>query len=268
LEALPLDVRVGHLLETARLSSPPCSCHGLPEGLCPGPSPAPPPDLRSLIEHTLLRPEATPAAIERLCDEAREWRVRGVCVNPVHVEAAVKALSGSALEVITVCGFPLGASGRRAKAGEARSAAAAGAREVDMVAAIGHLKAHEDSTVAGEIAAVAEACHEAGARTKVILETALLEPPDVVRGCLLSWDAGADLVKTSTGFGPGGATAFHVALMRHAVGGALGVKAAGGIRDLGQALALVAAGATRLGTSASGTILAEADQRERGSRAM
>jgi deoxyribose-phosphate aldolase len=189
-------------------------------------------------------------------------------VNPVHVGAAVSALQGSGRGVYTVCGFPLGASGGAAKSFEALTAVAAGAEEVDMVIAVGHLRAHDDRLVASEIAAVVEACHKGHAATKVILETALLEPQDVVRGCLLARDAGADFVKTSTGFGPWGATAFHVALMRHAVGPGLGVKAAGGIRDLASALAMVGAGADRLGTSASVAILREARQTERGSRAM
>jgi deoxyribose-phosphate aldolase len=263
-----IDSRVSRLLETARLSSPPCSCHGVPVGCCQGAREKRAIDLASLLEHTLLKAEATREDVERLCGEAREWSFRGVCVNPVQVRAAVSALAGSGRGIYTVCGFPLGASGGAAKAFEARTAVEAGAEEVDMVVAIGHLRAHDDRVVGAEIEAVVKACHDGRARTKVILETALLDPADVVRGCLLASDAGADFVKTSTGFLAGGATAFHVALMRHAVGPELGVKAAGGIRNLSSALAMVEAGATRLGTSASVAILREARQTERGSRAM
>lgn len=204
--------------------------------------------LADLIDHTLLKAEATRADIERLCAEAREHRFAAVCVNPVWVAMCHEALAGSAVRVATVIGFPLGADTPEGKASQAARAVLDGADELDMVAAIGSLRSGDFARVGRDIEQVVRAAD--GRLVKVILETALLEPLAIVRACRVAREAGAGYVKTSTGFHPaGGATVEAVALMRLAVGDALGVKAAGGIRDCDAALRMVAAGATRLGTS-------------------
>ncbi len=203
-----------------------------------------------LIDHTLLKPEATPEQIERLCAEAREHGFASVCVNPTYVARCAELLSGSGVAVCTVVGFPLGATTSAVKAFEAREAVEQGASEVDMVIAIGRLKAGEHDAVEEDIRLVAAVAHTGGAICKVIIETALLTDEEKTAVCQLAVRAGADFVKTSTGFAASGATLHDVALMRGAVGPQIGVKAAGGIRSLADAQAMVKAGATRLGTSA------------------
>jgi deoxyribose-phosphate aldolase len=205
--------------------------------------------LASMIDHTLLRPDAGPAQIERLCREAVEHRFATVCVNGTWVVPAAERLAGTPVRVDAVVGFPLGAGTARAKAFEARDAIANGASEIDMVIDVGALKAGLDDVVSRDIEAVVAAVGGAGP-VKVILETCLLEDAEKVRGCELARDAGAAFVKTSTGFASGGATVRDVELMRRTVGRALGVKASGGIRTRDQAVAMIRAGANRLGTSA------------------
>jgi deoxyribose-phosphate aldolase len=213
----------------------------------------------SLIDHTLLKPDATVTDIQRLCDEARRHRFFSVCVNPSNVRQAAALLRGTSVKVCCVVGFPLGAQPPESKALEARRAIREGAREIDMVINIGALKGREDAVVLKDIRAVVEACKDGRAISKVILETALLNDDEKVRGCELSMKAGADYVKTSTGFGPGGATVADVALMSRTVAARkLGVKAAGGIRSYADLLKMVEAGATRVGSSSSVKILEEA----------
>ncbi|HEU4323586.1 MAG TPA: deoxyribose-phosphate aldolase [Roseiflexaceae bacterium] len=207
-------------------------------------------EIARLIDHTLLKPEATPEQIERLCAEAREHGFASVCVNPTYVARCAELLSGSSVAVCTVVGFPLGATTSAVKAFEAREAIEQGASEVDMVIAVGRLKAGEHDAVEEDIRLVVAAAHTGGAICKVIIETALLTDEEKTAVCRLAVRAGADFVKTSTGFAASGATLHDVALMRGVVGPEIGVKAAGGIRSLADALAMVKAGATRLGTSA------------------
>jgi deoxyribose-phosphate aldolase len=209
-----------------------------------------PADLARYIDHTLLKPEATAAQIDRLCDEAREYGFAAVCVNPAWVRRAALRLKGSEVKVASVVGFPLGASAPEVKAYEARRALRDGAREIDMVINVGALKGGDYELVERDIAGVSDACREVGALNKVILEAALLTDEEKVVASRLAKAARAHYVKTSTGFGPGGATVFDVALMREAVGPKLGVKAAGGIRDAAAAREMIAAGATRIGASA------------------
>jgi len=216
--------------------------------------------IAGLIDHTLLRPEATRADIVKLCGEARQYGFATVCINPYWVPLAVSELEGSAVRVCTVAGFPLGATSSQAKVGEAAVALRAGALEIDMVLNVGALRSGDLDAVKLDIQAVAQACHEAGAIVKVILETALLEDEQKIAACGLAQAAGADFVKTSTGFGPAGATAHDVALMRAAVGPQMGVKAAGGIRTIEDFRAMAAAGANRIGASASVKIVEAAGQ--------
>ena len=224
-----------------------------------GGAPIPVERLVALIDHTLLKPEATPADIERLCEEARRHRFFSVCVNPSYVKQAAGLLRGSPVKVCCVVGFPLGAQPPESKALEARRAIREGAREIDMVINIGALKGRDDAAVLRDIRAVVEACKDGRAASKVILETALLTDEEKVRGCEISVKAGADFVKTSTGFGPGGATAADVALMSRTVAPRkLGVKAAGGVRSYADVVAMVEAGATRVGSSSSVKIVEEA----------
>lgn len=215
-------------------------------------------ELAPLIDHTLLRPEATRDEIERLCQEALRFGFASVVVNPWYVPLAAERVRGSRVRVCTVVGFPLGATLPQVKLYETEQVLKLGAEEVDMVLNIGALKSGQDEVVESDIRGVVEACHRTGAICKVILETALLTLEEKVRACLASKRAGADFVKTSTGFGPGGATAEDVALMRCVVGPEMGVKAAGGIRSLEELRRMVAAGATRIGASASVRILEEA----------
>ena len=236
-----------------------------------GGSPAerPPADLARYFDHTLLRPDATRAQIRQLCAEAREHGFAAACVNPVWVPLVASELRGSAVATCAVVGFPLGASHPEVKAFEARRAIREGAREIDMVIAIGALKAGEDETVLADIRAVVEACRERGALCKVIIETCLLTDDEKRRACRLARRARAHFVKTSTGFAGGGATEADVALMAAEVSAAgMAVKASGGIRDLGAARRLLAAGASRLGASASVAILAEAKREARGVAAL
>lgn len=213
--------------------------------------------LASYMDHTLLKPEATAADIDRVVEEALQFGTASVCVNPCWVSRVSKGLEGSGVATCTVIGFPLGATTTAAKVAEAREAVDTGANEVDMVINIGRLKAGEDDAVRGDIAAVADAAHEGGAMLKVIIETCLLTDEEKARACVLSKEAGADFVKTSTGFSTGGATADDVRLMRETVGADMGVKASGGIRTLADAMAMIDAGASRLGVSAAVSILEE-----------
>jgi len=206
--------------------------------------------LARYIDHTLLKPDATRDQIVKLCEEAREFKFASVCVNPGWVKLCADLLKDSGVDICTVIGFPLGATTATTKAIEAKDAIANGANEIDMVINVGALKSGDDDMVRRDIEAVADACRGL-ALLKVIIETALLTKEEKVRACLLSKMAGADYVKTSTGFGPGGATVDDVALMRATVGPDMGVKASGGIRDTEAAKAMVAAGASRIGASAS-----------------
>jgi deoxyribose-phosphate aldolase len=215
-------------------------------------------DWASLIDHTLLKPEATESDIKKLCEEAVQFGFASVCVNPAWVKRAAEFLKGSSVPVCTVIGFPLGATLPDVKAFEARRSIFNGAREVDMVINIGALKSGDDCLVEDDIKAVVEAAHENGILCKVIIETALLTDEEKVRACLASKNAGADFVKTSTGFAKGGATADDVALMRRTVGKGLGVKASGGVKGIEDARAMFEAGATRIGASVGVKIAQEA----------
>jgi deoxyribose-phosphate aldolase len=212
-------------------------------------------DVARLIDHTLLKPEATREQIVKLCGEARRYGFASVCVNPYWVPLCAAELAGSPVKVCTVVGFPLGATSTAAKVAETEEAVRAGAREIDMVINVGALRSGDEAAVGADIRAVVEAAHGGGATVKTILETALLDDAQKTVACRLARDAGADYVKTSTGFGPGGATVHDVALMRRTVGPEMGVKAAGGIRTLEDLRAMVAAGATRIGASAGVQII-------------
>ncbi|HEU4963149.1 MAG TPA: deoxyribose-phosphate aldolase [Bacilli bacterium] len=203
----------------------------------------------AIIDHTLLKPEAQPEQIDKLCEEAKTYRFFSVCINPVYVERAARNLAGSSVKVCAVIGFPLGATTKETKAYEAKDAVVKGAHEVDMVLPIGLLKAGELKAVYEDIQAVVSAV-KGQALTKVIIETSLLTDLEKATACLLSVAAGADFVKTSTGFSSGGATVEDIRLMRATVGPNVGVKASGGIRSREDALAMMQAGANRLGCSA------------------
>jgi deoxyribose-phosphate aldolase len=207
-------------------------------------------EIAALIDHTLLKPEATEADIRKICGEAREYGFASVCVNPYWVPVVAKELAGSAVKVCTVVGFPLGASAADIKVAETTKALTDGAREIDMVINIGELRGGNLRAVGDEIGSVVQVSHSKSAIVKVILETALLTDEQKIEACRLSKDAGADFVKTSTGFAAHGATVEDVALMRKAAGAEMGVKASGGIRTLEDLRKMVAAGATRIGTSA------------------
>jgi deoxyribose-phosphate aldolase len=211
-------------------------------------------ELARMIDHTLLKPEATSAQIRDLCTEARSHHFATVCINPSYVSLAAAQLAHSRVGVCAVVGFPLGANHPEVKRAEAHRAILDGASELDMVVAIGRLKAGDFTYVREDIAAVVQAAQ--GRLVKVILETVLLEPQELELGCRIAKEAGAGFVKTSTGFGPGGATVEAVALMQRVVGEGMGVKASGGIRDVATAQRLIEAGASRLGTSASLALLA------------
>lgn len=214
--------------------------------------------IAQLIDHTMLRADATAEQIARLCQEALDHAFAAVCIHSCRIPVAVPMLRGTPVKVDTVVGFPLGATLPRVKVYEAEQAILAGAQEVDMVINVGALKDGEDRLAETDIAEVVRVCHRAGALCKVIIEAALLTEEEKVRACRLVQDAGADFVKTSTGFGPGGATVEDVALMRRTVGPETGIKAAGGIRGYETALAMIRAGATRIGASAGIAILREA----------
>jgi len=207
--------------------------------------------LAHMIDHTLLKPEATQDQIAQLCYEARKYCFASVCINPANVKLCVQLLKGSDVPVCTVVGFPLGATPTEVKVFEAQQAVRNGAVEVDMVINVGALKSRDYELVERDIASVARACHAGNAILKVIIEAALLTDEEKVAACQLVKVAGADFVKTSTGFGPGGATVEDVALMRRVVGPTMGVKAAGGIRTYEDAKKMISAGATRIGASAS-----------------
>jgi deoxyribose-phosphate aldolase len=211
----------------------------------------------AMIDHTLLKPDASRADIEALCREAAEYRFATVCVNPTWVATCAQRLASSGVKVCSVVGFPLGATTPDAKHYETRRAIFDGALEIDMVINIGALKSGDVRLVERDIEAVAAPCRESGALSKVIIEAALLSDEEKITACTLAKAAGADYVKTSTGFGPGGATVADVALMRRVVGDEMGVKAAGGVRDLEGLKAMVAAGATRVGASAGVRIVQE-----------
>jgi len=252
-----------------------CSCHGCRTAVCPETLhcgfeagadrigietrlPQAAAHLAAQIDHTLLRPDATYAQVDRLCEEALEFGFASVCVNPNNVRRCARRLRGSKSKVCTVAGFPLGATLPDVKAYEARRAIGEGACEVDMVIEIGALKSGDDAAVRRDIEMLASACHESGAILKVILECCLLTDEEKERGARAAVASAADFVKTSTGFSTGGATAADVALLRRIVGPRVGVKAAGGIRDLEGALAMRRAGADRIGASASVRIVGEA----------
>jgi deoxyribose-phosphate aldolase len=215
-------------------------------------------DWASLVDHTLLKPEANENDIKKLCDEAAQYGFASVCVNPSWVKKASEFLRGTNVPVCTVIGFPLGATLSDVKAFEARRSIFNGAKEVDMVINIGALKSGDDCLVEDDIRQVVEAAHENGVLCKVIIETALLTDEEKVRACLASKNAGADFVKTSTGFAKGGATAADVALMRRVVGKGLGVKASGGVKGIEDAKTMLEAGATRIGASVGVKIAQEA----------
>ena len=212
-------------------------------------------DLPAMIDHTQLRPDATASQIEELCAEALELGFWAVCINPIHIGRCRILLAASKVKICTVVGFPLGAATTASKVFEAKDAESLGADEIDMVINIGALKDGEWGTVEDDIASVVNATSK-NIITKVILENCYLTEEEKIKGCQLAEAVGADFVKTSTGFGPSGATAEDVALMRKTVGDKLGVKAAGGIRDLQTALKMIEAGATRIGTSSSVRIVA------------
>ncbi|MGO9893914.1 MAG: deoxyribose-phosphate aldolase [Bryobacteraceae bacterium] len=209
------------------------------------------PAIAGVIDHTILKPEATRADLLKVCQEARQYGFATVCVNPYWVPLVRGELAGSTVKVCTVVGFPLGATSTEAKVAEAAAALRAGAQEIDMVMNVGALRSGDRMAVERDIREVVEVSHRAGAIVKVILETALLDDPQKVVASTLAKLAGADFVKTSTGFNKAGATAHDVALMRSVVGPSIGVKAAGGIRTLADLEAMTAAGATRIGASAS-----------------
>lgn len=252
----------------------PCRCHGVLADCCPDrvrgvldagasrlglhATGGLPGGVASLIDHTLLKPEATRTDIERLCREAAEHGFATVCVNPTWVALAATLLAGSRTGVCSVVGFPLGATTPDVKGYETRRAIFDGAREIDMVINIGALKSGDLRLVERDMEAVAAPCREAGVLSKVIIEAVLLSDEEKVTACTLARAAGADFVKTSTGFGPGGATVADVALMRRVVGTEMGVKAAGGVKDYAAVEAMVAAGATRIGASAGVRIVQQA----------
>ena len=213
--------------------------------------------IAAMIDHTLLKPEATPAQIEKLCTEAAEYHFASVCVNPVYIPLAARLLKGTGVKVCCVVGFPLGAIAPEQKAAEAASCAAMGAEELDMVIHVGAAKAGDWALVQRDIEGVVKAA--AGHTVKVIIETCLLTDEEKVKACEAAKAAGAHFVKTSTGFSTGGATTHDIALMRKTVGPEMGVKASGGIRDYETAMAMIEAGANRIGASAGIAIVAAAE---------
>lgn len=215
----------------------------------------------ALIDHTLLKPEATRSDVERICKEALEYQFASVCVNSVFVGQVAAALKGSAVKTCVVAGFPLGANIPAVKLDETRAALELGAQEIDMVISVGTLKAGDDSAVRAEIESLAAAAHERQAILKVIIETSLLSEEEKTRACRIARDAKADFVKTSTGFSSAGATTADVALMRGVVGAEMGVKASGGVRTLVDLLKMVDAGASRIGTSNGVSIGREAREK-------
>ena len=211
--------------------------------------------LAGMIDHTLLKPDATPDQIAQLCFEARKYGFASVCVNPAWVPLCAQLLQGSPVKVCTVIGFPLGATAPEVKAFETQNAIDHGATEIDMVLNIGALKARDLDLVARDIRGVVQTAHARGPIVKVILETALLTDEEKTIACLIAKEAGADFVKTSTGFSGGGATVQDIALMRRVVGPEMGVKASGGVRTFEDAESMIKAGATRIGASAGVKII-------------
>ncbi len=272
-DARLVEAVVRAVLEALEAREAPCACHAAPGGCCPDrfgsyvghgadrfglkAGVQYPREIARMIDHTLLKPEATRAQIEALCAEAREHGFATVCVNPAWVRLCAELLRGFETRVCTVVGFPLGATLPEVKAYEAARTIADGATEVDMVMNVGALKSADYRGAERDVAAVVEAGRRGGALVKVILETALLTDDEKVRACVVAKAACADFVKTSTGFGPGGATVADVALMRRVVGPAMGVKAAGGVRDLKSAQAMIEAGADRIGASVGVKIVQE-----------
>jgi len=268
-----VQIIVEELAAAAQAPPQRCSCHALLYECCPdrlrsvieagatrlgihaaGGAAA---GVASMIDHTLLKPDATRKDIEALCREAAEYAFASVCVNPTWVSDCARLLRQTGVKVCSVVGFPLGAATADTKHYETRRALFDGAREIDMVINVGALKSGDLRVVERDIEAVTGPCREVGALSKVIIEAALLTDEEKVAACTLAKAAAADFVKTSTGFGPGGATAGDVALMRGVVGADMGVKAAGGVRDLEGLKAMVAAGATRIGASAGVRIVQE-----------
>ncbi len=269
-----IDVIVGELTAAAPRPEERCPCHAVLDDCCPdrlrgvldagatrvglyagGGAPV---SVASMIDHTLLKPDATRANIGELCREAAQFKFATVCINPTWVALSAKLLEGSGVRVCSVVGFPLGATTPDVKGYETRRAIFDGAREIDMVINVGALKSGALRVVECDIESVTTPCRDAGALSKVIIEAALLTDEEKTTACTLAKAAGADYVKTSTGFGPGGATAADVALMRRVVGAEMGVKAAGGVRDLEGMKAMIAAGATRVGASAGVKIVQQA----------
>jgi deoxyribose-phosphate aldolase len=216
-----------------------------------------PEQLAKMIDHTLLKADATSEQIEQLCKEAIEYNFASVCVNSIYVPLATTLLASSSVKVCTVVGFPLGAMLSQAKAAEARLAIERGASEIDMVMHVGALKAEDISALHHDMSMVVAECQLHDALCKVIIETSLLDDQEKVIACRVAQDTGADFVKTSTGFSTGGATTADVRLMRSTVGDSMGVKASGGIRSLADALAMIEAGANRLGMSAGVAVMKE-----------
>ena len=257
-----------------------CGCHAVAEDCCPTrmhgvieagatrlglhATGGAPDGVAGFIDHTLLKADATRDEVTRLCQEAAQFRFATVCVNPTWVAYCATQLKGTGVGVCSVVGFPLGATTSDAKGNETRRAIFDGAREIDMVINIGALKSGDVALVARDIAAVTGPCRECGVTSKVIIEAALLSDEEKVTACTLAKAAGADFVKTSTGFGPGGATVADVELMRRTVGVEMGVKAAGGVRDLAGLQAMVKAGATRVGASAGVRIVQQSQGQQTG----
>jgi deoxyribose-phosphate aldolase len=269
-----IDSIVQAVLAQMRVDEPPCGCHAAPGGCCPdrmgrlvhhgadrfglqAGANLYPREIARLIDHTLLKPDATRAQIEALCREAREHGFATVCVNPTWVPLCADLLRGSETRVCTVVGFPLGATLPEVKAYESARVVEEGACEVDMVMNVGALKSGDYRFVERDVAGVVSASHRGGALVKVIIETALLSDDEKVKACVIVRAAGAEFVKTSTGFASSGATPEDVALMRRVVGPDVGVKAAGGVKDLKSAQAMLQAGADRIGASVGVKIIQE-----------
>lgn len=269
-----IDIIVQELTATTSRPAVRCQCHAVLHECCPdrlsgviaagatrvgvyatGGAPA---GVAGMIDHTLLKPDATRQDIEELCREAAQFAFATVCVNGTWVALSARLLAGSGVDVCSVVGFPLGATTPDVKGYETRRAIFDGAREIDMVVNVGALKSGDLPSVRRDIEAVVAPCRDCGVLSKVIIEAALLTDDEKVTACTLAKAAGADYVKTSTGFGPGGATAADVGLMRRVVGAEMGVKAAGGVRDLEDLKAMVAAGASRVGASAGVRIVQQA----------
>ncbi len=269
-----IDVIVGEVTTAMARPQGRCACHSVLDDCCPDQlrgvldagatrvglhaSGGAPVGVASMIDHTLLKPDATRASIEELCREAAQFKFATVCVNPTWVAPSARLLAGSGVGVCSVVGFPRGARTSHVKGYETRRAIFDGAREIDMVINVGALKSGDLRVVERDIESVTAPCRDAGVLSKVIIEAALLTDDEKITACTLAKAAGANYVKTSTGFASGGATAADVALMRRVVGAEMGVKAAGGVRDLEGMKLMIAAGATRVGASAGVKIVQQA----------